>query len=111
LGAINKGLEKDGAVYLLSLRLFPVIPYFILNVVMGVTNIPIYTYFLVSVVGMLPVTLIFVNAGTQLQNIKSMDDVMSPSFIAAFMLLGAFILIGHKLATVIRQRYENSTME
>jgi uncharacterized membrane protein YdjX (TVP38/TMEM64 family) len=111
LHAVNRGIEKDGAIYLLSLRLFPVIPYFILNLLMGVTPIRIITYILVSIAGMLPVTFIFVNAGTQLQNIQTMDDVMSPTVITAFMLLAVFILIGNWLATKIRRRYEEPSIK
>ncbi len=108
---INKGIEKDGAIYLLSLRLFPIIPYFILNLVMGVTPIRTLTYIIVSIVGMLPVTFIFVNAGTQLQRINSMDDIMSPSLIAALMLLAIFILVGHRIAANIKRKYENTFSE
>ena len=111
LHAVNRGMEKDCAIYLLSLRLFPVIPYFILNLLMGVTSIRMITYILVSVAGMLPVTFIFVNAGTQLQNIQTMDDVMSPTVIAAFTLLALFILIGNWFAAKIKSRYERPSVE
>jgi uncharacterized membrane protein YdjX (TVP38/TMEM64 family) len=96
LAAINKGMEKEGGYYLFTLRLVPLFPFFAINVLMGLTHMPTTTYFWVSQVGMLPGTLLYVNAGTQLANIKSLADITSPWLIASFILLGLFPLAAKK---------------
>lgn len=96
LQAINDGLEKDGAFYLFSLRMVPLFPFFVINLVMGLTRIPAFTFYWVSQLGMLPGTLVFVFAGTQLANISSPGDVLSPGLIAALTLLGLFPIIARK---------------
>ncbi len=93
LETINKGVEKDGAFYLFSLRLIPVFPFFLINLLMGLTPIKVSKYYLVSQLGMLPGTAVYLNAGTQLASINSLSGIVSPAVIASFALLGLFPLI------------------
>lgn len=90
LETINKGLERDGAFYLLSLRLAPIFPFFLINLLMGLTTLPSITYFWVSLVGMFAGTAVYVNAGTQLAAITQLSDVMSPALIISFTVLALF---------------------
>ncbi|MBA3835879.1 MAG: FAD-dependent oxidoreductase, partial [Sphingomonas sp.] len=91
--AADRGVEKDGHFYLLTLRLIPVIPFFLVNLAMGLTAMRVLPYFLVSQVGMLAGTIVYVNAGTQLGAIESTRDILSPALIGSFVLLGLFPLI------------------
>ncbi|MGF1774536.1 TVP38/TMEM64 family protein [Vibrio wakamikoensis] len=93
LDTINKGVEKDGAFYLFSLRLIPVFPFFLINLLMGLTPIRASKYYLVSQLGMLPGTAVYLNAGTQLANIDRLSGIVSPTVLASFALLGLFPLI------------------
>jgi len=93
LAVINRGVEKDGAFYLLALRLVPIFPFWVINLVMALTPIRTWTYFWVSQVGMLPATIVYVNAGTQLARVDSVGDVLSPQLIGAFALLGLLPLL------------------
>ncbi|MFM2589361.1 TVP38/TMEM64 family protein [Vibrio sp. TBV020] len=93
LSAINKGVEKDGAFYLFSLRLIPVFPFFLINLLMGLTPISTARYYLVSQLGMLPGTAVYINAGTQLAQIDSLSGIVSPTVLASFALLGLFPVI------------------
>lgn len=104
LKAINEGVSKDGAFYLLTLRLVPVFPFFLINLVMGLTSIKTGTFYWISQVGMLAGTLVFVNAGTQLAQIESLSGILSPPLLLSFALLGAFPLIAKKLLAVIKAR-------
>ncbi|EMP4430626.1 TVP38/TMEM64 family protein [Vibrio vulnificus] len=88
--AINQGVEKDGAFYLFSLRLIPVFPFFLINLLMGLTPISIGRYYLTSQIGMLPGTAVYLNAGTQLADINSLSGILSPTVLASFALLGVF---------------------
>lgn len=88
LESINRGVARDGALYLFSLRLIPVFPFFMVNLLMGLTRMPILTYFLVSQIGMLPGTFVYVYAGTELGNLDSLAGILSPSLLGAFVLLG-----------------------
>ena len=99
VAAIDRGIERDGAFYLLSLRLIPLVPFFLINLAMGLTRMRLGTFFLVSQVGMLPGTLVFVNAGTQLAAIRSTSDILSPALIGSFVLLGLFPLIAQVAAS------------
>jgi len=90
LRAIDEGLEKDGAFYLFTLRLIPVFPFFVINLLMGLTRIKTRTFFWVSQLGMLPATIVFVNAGTQISRIESTAGLLSPSLIASFVALALF---------------------
>jgi pyruvate/2-oxoglutarate dehydrogenase complex dihydrolipoamide dehydrogenase (E3) component/uncharacterized membrane protein YdjX (TVP38/TMEM64 family) len=91
--AIDRGVEQDGAFYLLTLRLIPLFPFFLINLAMGLTAMRLVRYALVSMVGMLPGTFVFVNAGTQLARIESTGDILSPALLGSFLLLGLFPLI------------------
>jgi len=104
LRAINAGVEKDGGFYLFTLRLVPLFPFFVINLVMGVTRITTRTFYWVSQVGMLAGTVVYVNAGTQLAKIDSLGGILSPTLIGSFALLGVFPLIGRKLVDVIAAR-------
>jgi len=90
LRAIDEGLEKDGAFYLFTLRLIPVFPFFVINLLMGLTRIKTRTFFWVSQLGMLPATIVFVNAGTQISYIESTFGLLSPTLIASFVALALF---------------------
>jgi pyruvate/2-oxoglutarate dehydrogenase complex dihydrolipoamide dehydrogenase (E3) component/uncharacterized membrane protein YdjX (TVP38/TMEM64 family) len=104
LTAINQGIEKDGAFYLFGLRLVPVFPFFMINLVMGLTPIRTATFSWVSQVGMLPGTLVYVNAGTQIGRIESPGGILSPELLVSFALLGVFPLLAKKLVGVVRAR-------
>jgi uncharacterized membrane protein YdjX (TVP38/TMEM64 family) len=106
LTAINKGIERDGAFYLFTLRLVPVFPFFIINMVMGLTLIRTKVFYLVSQVGMLPGTFVYVNAGTQLGRIESASGILSPGLLFSFALLGAFPLIAKGIVSLIRKKKE-----
>jgi uncharacterized membrane protein YdjX (TVP38/TMEM64 family) len=93
---INKGIEQDGGFYLFSLRLVPVFPFFIINVVMGLTKIKTFTFFWVSQVGMIAGAAVYANAGTQLAKIDSLSGIASPALLGSFVLLGLFPLIARK---------------
>jgi len=104
LTAINRGMERDGAFYLLSLRLVPLFPFFVINLVMGLTKIKVWTFYWVSQVGMLLGTAVYVNAGTQLAQISSLGDVVSADLIGAFVLLGIFPLIAKAVLAFLKRR-------
>jgi dihydrolipoamide dehydrogenase len=104
LRAINQGVEKDGAFYLFTLRLVPVFPFFVINLVMGLTPIRTWTFFWVSQVGMLAGTVVYVNAGLQIAAIDSLSGILSPALIASFALLGIFPLIAKKVVELIKTR-------
>lgn len=104
LQSINAGIEKDGAFYLFGLRLVPLFPFFIINLVMGLTPISTWTFAWVSQVGMLLGTAVFINAGTELAKLDSLSGILSPSLIFSFILLGVFPLIAKKLLAAIKAR-------
>jgi pyruvate/2-oxoglutarate dehydrogenase complex dihydrolipoamide dehydrogenase (E3) component/uncharacterized membrane protein YdjX (TVP38/TMEM64 family) len=104
LKAINQGVEKDGAFYLFGLRLVPLFPFFVINLVMGLTPIRTWTFAWVSQVGMFAGTLVYVNAGTQLAKIDSLSGILSPGLIISFVLLGVFPLIAKKILAGIKAR-------
>ncbi len=90
LQSINQGIEKEGKNYLFTLRLIPIFPFFVINLVMGLTPIKLWPFFWVSQMGMLPGTLVYVNAGTALANIDSLQGIVSFQLLASFALLGCF---------------------
>ncbi len=90
LAAINEGMKKDGAFYLFSLRLIPVFPFFLINLLMGLMPISVFRFYWVSQVGMLPGTAVYLNAGTQLSEINSLAGIVSPTVLFSFVLLGLF---------------------
>lgn len=104
LKAINAGLERDGAFYLFSLRMIPVFPFFIVNLVMGLTRIRTFTYMWVSQVGMLLGTIAYVNAGTQLSRLTSTSGLLSPALIGSFAVLGIVPWIAKLVIGAIRRR-------
>ena len=104
LKTINAGVEKDGAFYLLALRLVPVFPFWVINLVMALTPIRTWTYYWVSQLGMLPATLVYVNAGTQLGQIESTGDILSLELIGAFALLGLLPLILRWVLRLLKHR-------
>jgi uncharacterized membrane protein YdjX (TVP38/TMEM64 family) len=104
LKAINEGIDRDGAFYLLTLRLIPVFPFFLVNILMGLTPIRVGTFYWVSQCGMLPATLVFVNAGTQLGHIMSLSDIASPAVLLSFATLGIFPWIGRAIVQLVRKR-------
>jgi pyruvate/2-oxoglutarate dehydrogenase complex dihydrolipoamide dehydrogenase (E3) component/uncharacterized membrane protein YdjX (TVP38/TMEM64 family) len=93
LKAIDRGIECDGAFYLLALRLVPVFPFWLINLLMALTRLKTWTFYWVSQIGMLPATVIYVNAGTQLAQVDGLGDVLSPGLIGAFVLLGLLPLL------------------
>jgi pyruvate/2-oxoglutarate dehydrogenase complex dihydrolipoamide dehydrogenase (E3) component/uncharacterized membrane protein YdjX (TVP38/TMEM64 family) len=104
LKPINEGIKKDGAFYLFTLRLVPVFPFFLINLLMGLTPIRAATFYWVSQVGMLAGTLVYVNAGTQLAQLDSLSGILSPSLLLSFVLLGLFPLIAKKILAVVKAR-------
>ena len=104
VAAIDGGIARDGAFYLLTLRLIPVFPFFLVNLAMGVTAMRLLTFALVSQAGMLLGTIVYVNAGTQLAGIESTSDILSPALIGSFVLLGLFPLLAKALVGWWRRR-------
>ncbi len=97
LRTVNREVERDGAFYLFTLRLVPAFPFFVINLVMGLTPIRTLTFAWVSQVGMLAGTIVYVNAGTQIAQIDSLAGLLSPTLIGSFVLLGLFPLIARKI--------------
>ncbi len=104
LAAINAGMAKDGAFYLFTLRLVPVFPFFIINLVMGLTSIKTRTFYWVSQVGMLAGTAVYVNAGTQLAQLEGLSGILSPGLLGSFVLLGIFPLLAKKGVAIVQAR-------
>lgn len=102
--AVNRGVERDGALYLFTMRLMPVFPFFIINLVMGLTRIKTLTFYWVSQVAMLPGTAIYVNAGGQLGDIESLGGILSPTLIASFLLLATFPWIARRIVQLVKKR-------
>lgn len=102
LNAINQGVEKDGAFYLFSLRLIPVFPFFLINLLMGLTPMSVARFYLTSQIGMLPGTAVYLNAGTQLSTIDSLSGIVSPTVLASFALLGLFPIIAKWVMNKVR---------
>ena len=103
LSKINKKFKSEGAFYLFALRLVPVFPFFIINVVMGLMTIKTWTFYWVSQLGMLPGTIVYVYAGTQLAQIETFSDITTPSMLIAFALLGLFPLITKNFVQFMRK--------
>lgn len=109
LAAINRGVEQEGAFYLFSVRLIPIFPFFVINLVMGLTRMPLRTFFWVSQLGMLPGTLVYVNAGKELGQIESLSGILSPSLITSFVILGLFPLAAKKIMQLVRKKVVSKT--
>ncbi len=101
LRVINAGVGKDGGFYLFTLRLVPVFPFFVINLLMGLTPMRTRTFYWVSQIGMLAGTVVYVNAGTQLARIESMSGILSPALLGSFVLLGLFPLIARRIAEAV----------
>ncbi len=104
LNLINRGFKNEGGFYLFSLRVIPVFPFFLVNLLMGLTPIPLATFVGVSQLGMLPGTIVYVYAGTQVNEIESARDVMSPRLWIAFALLGLLPVVSRKLLQLWKSR-------
>ncbi len=104
LQKINEGIDKEGAFYLFTMRLIPVFPFFLVNILMGLTRFPIIKFYWVSQLGMLAGTIVFVFAGTQLAEIDSLAGILSPGLIAAFAALGLFPLAAKKVIALLHKR-------
>jgi len=104
LKAIDKGVEKDGPFYLLTLRLVPIFPFFLINLLMGLTAIKARTFYIVSQIGMLLGTLVYVNAGTQLANIEEVSDIGSPGLLLSFAALGITPWMGKWIVGLMKRR-------
>ena len=102
LAAIDEGVKREGAFYLFTLRLVPAFPFFLVNLLFGLTGMKTRTYYWVSQVGMLAGTVVYVNAGTQLAQLDSLSGILSPGLLGSFALLGIFPLIARKLVEIIR---------
>ena len=103
LDKINKGIKEDGIYYLFFLRLSPIFPFFIINLVFGLTKMKTMTFYIISQIGMLIGTVVFVNAGVQLSKISTMSDILSFNLILSFILIGLVPLIIKKLIQIIKK--------
>ena len=101
---INAGINKDGGFYLFTLRLVPVVPFFVINLGIGLTPLRAGTFYWVSQLGMLPGTLVYINAGSELGKIHSLGEIVSPNLIASFVLLGIFPLLVKKMLAFIEKK-------
>jgi uncharacterized membrane protein YdjX (TVP38/TMEM64 family) len=88
IARVNEGIEKEGILYLFSLRLIPVFPFWMINLVLGLTKMPLSKFYWVSQIAMLPGTMVFVNAGKELAKIDSVKGIFSPGLIISFVLIG-----------------------
>ena len=101
---INAGINKDGGFYLFTLRLVPAVPFFVINLGIGLTPLRAGTFYWVSQLGMLPGTLVYINAGSELGKIHSLGEILSPNLIASFVLLGIFPLLVKKMLAFIEKK-------
>ena len=106
--SINSGINKDGGYYLFTLRLVPVVPFFVINLGMGLTRLRTITFYFVSQLGMLPVTLVYINAGSEIAKIESLGDILSTTLIGSFAVLGIFpLLVKNMFAFIEKRRRKN----
>jgi uncharacterized membrane protein YdjX (TVP38/TMEM64 family) len=101
---VNEGIAKEGAFYLFTLRLLPVFPFWMINILMGLTTMPLFKFYWVSQLGMLPGTLVYVNAGKELAQIDSPGGILSPGLLLSFVLIGIFPLTVKKLISWYRAK-------
>jgi len=104
LKTINNGIKEEGAFYLFSLRLVPIFPFFVINLLMGLTRLPLFTFFWVSQVGMLAGTIVYINAGKELAKIDSLSGILSPGLLISFAVLGLFPITVKKLLAFYKKR-------
>lgn len=108
LAAVNEGVKREGAWYLFTLRLIPVFPFFVINLIMGLAPIRVWTFYWVSQLGMLGGTMVFVNAGKELGQLTSLSGILSPTLLLAFALLGLFPLAVKKIVGLVRAGKTNA---
>jgi uncharacterized membrane protein YdjX (TVP38/TMEM64 family) len=111
LKTINEGIEKEGAFYLFSLRLVPIFPFFVINLLMGLTRMRLFTFFWVSQIGMLAGTVVYVNAGKELARIDSLSGILSPGLLASFVVLGLFPITVKKLLALYKNKFRPEAAE
>jgi pyruvate/2-oxoglutarate dehydrogenase complex dihydrolipoamide dehydrogenase (E3) component/uncharacterized membrane protein YdjX (TVP38/TMEM64 family) len=104
LADIHLGVDREGGFYLFTLRLIPVVPFFLINLLMGLTRMKVWTYYWVSQIGMLAGTAVYVNAGTQLAQLESLQGILSPALLVSFVLLGIFPLITRRIVAAVQKR-------
>lgn len=104
LETINQGMAKDGAFYLFTLRMIPIIPFWLINLLMGLTKIKTWVFYVVSQIGMLTATVIYVNAGSQLAKIDSLSGILSPGLLISLSLIGIFPLLAKKIVAILKAR-------
>ena len=104
LAEIDKGIAKDGTYYLFTLRLVPLVPFFVINLAMGLTKMRAATFYWVSQIGMLAGTVVYVNAGTQLAKVETLKGILSPGLLGSFVLLGVFPLIARRFVEAVHKR-------
>lgn len=104
LATVNAGIERDGAFYLFALRLLPIFPYFMINLVMGLTQMRAFTYYWVSQLGMLAAIAVYVNLGTQLAQVETLSGALSVELLASLALLGVLPLAARKAVVALRAR-------
>ena len=104
IGKVNKGIEQEGGFYLFTLRLIPVFPFWLINLVMGFTKMRLFTFYWISQVGMLPATVVYVNAGKELVKLDSLKDIISPELLGSFVLLGIFPLAARRVIALYKKR-------
>jgi pyruvate/2-oxoglutarate dehydrogenase complex dihydrolipoamide dehydrogenase (E3) component/uncharacterized membrane protein YdjX (TVP38/TMEM64 family) len=104
LADINAGVNREGGFYLFTLRLIPVVPFFLINLLMGLTRMKAWTFYWVSQIGMLAGTAVYVNAGTQLVQLDSVKGILSPAILGSFVLLGIFPLIARRIVAAVQKR-------
>lgn len=102
LQSIDEGVRREGAFYLFTLRLVPIFPFFLVNLLFGLTAMKTRAFYVASQIGMLAGTVVYVNAGTQLAKLDSLSGIVSPGLLGSFVLLGIFPLIARKIVEMIR---------
>ena len=105
LQTLNAGIENEGPFYLFTLRLIPLFPFWVINLLMGLTRMHLATFYWVSQLGMLAGTMVYVNAGKELGRLDSLSGILSPSLILSFALLGIFPLAAKKIMAWYRNRH------
>jgi len=109
LDKLNKGVREEGNFYLFTLRLIPIVPFFVINLVMGLTPMRTLSFFIVSQIGMLPGTMVFVNAGTELAKIEAIGDILSFRLWLSFALLGIFPILMKKIMSYVNPKKSEMT--
>lgn len=102
LGVINKGIDQEGGFYLFTLRLVPVFPFFVINLVLGMTRLSLWKFYWISQLGMLPGTIVFVNAGKELGKIDSVAGILSPGLLVSFVIIGLFPITVKKIMAKVK---------